>query len=59
MADVDAAAEGVEASGGGIVKGSYDDAHERRAVVLRQQRQRLGLLQSSGPVKDCGHFAVA
>jgi lactoylglutathione lyase len=32
-ADVDAAAEAVEASGGGIVKGPYDDAHERRAVV--------------------------
>jgi predicted enzyme related to lactoylglutathione lyase len=32
-ADVDAAAEAIEASGGGIVKGPYDDAHERRAVV--------------------------
>src|ERR1700744_612460 len=32
-ADVDAAAEAVEASGGGIVKGPYDDAHEARAVV--------------------------
>ncbi len=32
-ADVDAAARAVEASGGGIVKGPYDDAHERRAVV--------------------------
>ncbi|MEZ0356458.1 glyoxalase/bleomycin resistance/dioxygenase family protein [Mycobacterium sp. ENV421] len=32
-ADVDAAAKAVEASGGGIVKGPYDDAHERRAVV--------------------------
>jgi len=32
-ADVDAAAAAVEASGGGIVKGPYDDAHERRAVV--------------------------
>jgi predicted enzyme related to lactoylglutathione lyase len=31
--DVDAAAKAVEASGGGIVKGPYDDAHERRAVV--------------------------
>jgi lactoylglutathione lyase len=31
--DVDAAAKAVEASGGDIVKGSYDDAHERRAVV--------------------------
>lgn len=32
-ADVDAAARAVEANGGGIVKGPYDDAHERRAVV--------------------------
>jgi len=32
-ADVDAAAKAVEESGGGIVKGPYDDAHERRAVV--------------------------
>jgi lactoylglutathione lyase len=31
--DVDAAAMAVEASGGGVVKGPYDDAHERRAVV--------------------------
>ena len=32
-ADVDAAAKAVEASGGGVVNGPYDDAHERRAVV--------------------------
>jgi lactoylglutathione lyase len=32
-ADVDAAAKAIEASGGGIVKGPCDDAHERRAVV--------------------------
>jgi len=31
--DVDAAAEAIEASGGGIVKGPYNDAHERRVVV--------------------------
>jgi catechol 2,3-dioxygenase-like lactoylglutathione lyase family enzyme len=31
--DVDAAAKAVEASGGGIVKVPYEDAHERRAVV--------------------------
>jgi lactoylglutathione lyase len=31
--DVDAAAEAVEQSGGGLVKGPYNDAHERRAVV--------------------------
>ncbi len=32
-ADVDAAAKAMAASGGGIVKSPYDDAHERRAVV--------------------------
>ena len=32
-ADVDAAARAIEANGGAIVKGPYDDAHERRAVV--------------------------
>lgn len=32
-ADVDAAAKAVEAGGGAIVRGPYDDAHERRAVV--------------------------
>lgn len=32
-ADVDAAAMAVEASGGGIVRGPYNDTHERRAVV--------------------------
>src|SRR5690606_36153305 len=32
-ADVDAAAREVEGNGGAIVKGPYDDAHERRAVV--------------------------
>ena len=32
-ADVDAAAKAVEASGGGIVKGPYDDPQGRRAVV--------------------------
>jgi lactoylglutathione lyase len=31
--DVDGAAEAIEAHGGGIVKGPYNDAHERRAVV--------------------------
>jgi lactoylglutathione lyase len=31
--DVDGAAQAIEAHGGGIVKGPYDDAHERRAVV--------------------------
>ncbi|MCW2540091.1 MAG: hypothetical protein JWN95_1816 [Frankiales bacterium] len=32
-ADVDAAAKAVEDSGGAIIKGPYNDAHERRAVV--------------------------
>lgn len=32
-ADVDGAAEAIEAAGGAIVKGPYNDAHERRAVV--------------------------
>jgi len=32
-ADVDAAAQAVEASGGAILRAPYDDAHERRAVV--------------------------
>ncbi len=32
-ADVDAAAEAIEANGGAIIKGPYNDAHERRAVV--------------------------
>lgn len=31
--DVDAAAEAVEVNGGGIVKGPYTDAHERRVVA--------------------------
>lgn len=31
--DVDAAAKAIEASGGGIARGPYNDAHERRAVV--------------------------
>jgi lactoylglutathione lyase len=32
-ADVDAAAKAIEDGGGVIVKGPYNDAHERRAVV--------------------------
>lgn len=32
--DVDAAAKAVEENGGGIVRGPYNDAHERRAVVF-------------------------
>jgi lactoylglutathione lyase len=32
-ADVDGAAVAIEANGGAVVKGPYNDAHERRAVV--------------------------
>lgn len=32
-ADVDSAAQAVEANGGGVVKQPYNDEHERRAVV--------------------------
>jgi lactoylglutathione lyase len=32
-ANVDAAAAAIEANGGAVVKGPYNDAHERRAVV--------------------------
>ncbi|GAA11741.1 hypothetical protein GOALK_038_00930 [Gordonia alkanivorans NBRC 16433] len=40
-ADVDAAAKAIEADGGAIVKGPYDDAHERRAVVYDNQGNGL------------------
>lgn len=40
-ADVDAAAQAVEANGGALVKGPYDDAHERRAVVYDHQGNGL------------------
>ncbi len=39
--DVDAAAKAVEDSGGAIVTGPYDDAHERRAVVYDNQGNGL------------------
>src|ERR1700733_166847 len=42
-ADVDAAAKAIEASGGGIVTGPYDDAHERRAVVYDKKGNGLFL----------------
>ena len=32
-ADVDAAAKLIEESGGGVIKGPYNDAHERRVVA--------------------------
>lgn len=40
-ADVDAAAQAVEANGGAIVKGPYNDAHERRAVVYDNKGNAL------------------
>ncbi len=40
-ADVDGAAGAVEANGGALVKGPYDDAHERRAVVYDNQGNGL------------------
>jgi lactoylglutathione lyase len=40
-ADVDAAAKAIEDGGGAIVKGPYDDAHERRAVVYDSQGNGL------------------
>ncbi len=39
--DVDGAAKAVEEAGGAIVKGPYDDAHERRAVVYDSQGNGL------------------
>ena len=39
--DVDAAAAAIEANGGAIVKGPYDDEHERRAVVYDQKGNGL------------------
>ena len=46
--DVDAAARAVEANGGAIVKGPYDDAHERRAVVYDHQGNGLVLYSPLG-----------
>jgi len=40
-ADPDAAARAVEDAGGAILKGPYDDAHERRAVVYDSQENGL------------------
>jgi lactoylglutathione lyase len=39
--DVDAAAKAIEDSGGAIVKGPYNDAHERRAVVYDNEGNGL------------------
>ncbi|GAC84243.1 VOC family protein [Gordonia paraffinivorans] len=40
-ADVDAAAKAIEDNGGAIIKGPYDDAHERRAVVYDNEGNGL------------------
>ena len=39
--DVDGAAAAIESKGGAIVKGPYDDAHERRVVVYDAQGNPL------------------
>ena len=44
--DVDGAAKAIEASGGAIVKGPYDDAHERRAVVYDNKGNGLVFYKS-------------
>ncbi|ALJ22295.1 VOC family protein [Microbacterium sp. No. 7] len=41
--DVDAVAAALDAAGGGIAKGPYDDAHERRAVGYDSQGNGLVL----------------
>src|SRR6201991_3159053 len=41
--DVDAAAKAIEAGGGSIVKGPYDDAHERCAVVYDNKGNGVAL----------------
>ena len=41
--DVDAAATAITAGGGAVVRGPYDDAHERRAVVYDNQGNGLVL----------------
>lgn len=47
--DVDGAAKAIDDAGGGIVKGPYDDAHERRAVVYDSQGNGLVLYRSLPP----------
>ena len=44
--DVDGTAHAVDESGGGMVKGPYDDAHERRAVVYDSTGNGLVLYKS-------------
>ncbi len=47
--DVDADAAAVDGNGGGIARGPYDDAHERRAVVYDSQGNGLVLYSSLSP----------
>ena len=54
-ADVDAAAKAIEASGGGIVKGPYDDAHERRAVVFDNKGNGLVFYSPAGALGPGRH----
>jgi catechol 2,3-dioxygenase-like lactoylglutathione lyase family enzyme len=44
--DVDGAARAIDENGGGIVKGPYDDAHERRAVVYDNKGNGLVFYKS-------------
>jgi lactoylglutathione lyase len=44
--DVDGAARAIDENGGGIAKGPYDDAHERRAVVYDNMRNGLVFYKS-------------
>lgn len=44
--DVDGNAQAVDESGGGIAKGPYNDAHERRAVVYDNQGNGLVFYKS-------------
>lgn len=44
--DVDGAARAIEENGGAIVKGPYDDAHERRAVVYDHKGNGLVFYKS-------------
>jgi len=44
--DVDGAAKAIEESGGGVARGPYDDAHERRAVVYDNQGNGLVFYKS-------------
>ena len=60
-ADMDGAAQAVEASGGGIVNGPYDDAHERRAVVYDsiQPVAAVACSRSRSPLARSARWASA